>query len=62
VGEQIFHYATFDLYAEYRGSYCVRTLSGHAEWVREVVPSEDGRWLISSSSDQVCATNSDMST
>jgi len=31
----------------------VRTFSGHAEWVREVVPSEDGRWLVSSSNDQV---------
>ncbi|UOH80908.1 nuclear distribution protein PAC1 [Cryptococcus neoformans] len=27
--------------------YCTKTFSGHAEWVREVVPSEDGRWLTS---------------
>lgn len=32
--------------------YCVKTLTGHAEWVREVVPSEDGRWLVSASNDQ----------
>ena len=35
------------------GRYCVKTFTGHAEWVREVVPSEDGRWLVSASSDQV---------
>lgn len=33
--------------------YCVRTFSGHTDWVREVVPSEDGRLLLSCSSDQV---------
>jgi len=33
--------------------YCVRTFSGHAEWVRNVVPSDDGRWLVSCSNDQV---------
>lgn len=33
--------------------YCVKTFTGHSEWVREVVPSEDGRWLVSASSDQV---------
>lgn len=33
--------------------YCVKTLGGHVEWVREVVPSDDGRWLVSASSDQV---------
>jgi platelet-activating factor acetylhydrolase IB subunit alpha len=33
--------------------YCIKTLSGHSDWVREVVPSEDGRWLVSASSDQV---------
>lgn len=32
--------------------YCVRTLRGHAEWVREVSASIDGRWLVSASSDQ----------
>jgi platelet-activating factor acetylhydrolase IB subunit alpha len=35
------------------GRYCVKTFTGHSEWVREVVPSEDGRWLASASSDQV---------
>jgi len=35
------------------GRYCVKTFTGHSEWVREVVPSEDGRWLVSASSDQV---------
>lgn len=33
--------------------YCVKTLTGHAEWVRAVEPSEDGRLLISASNDQV---------
>jgi len=32
--------------------YCVRTLRGHTEWVREISASIDGRWLISASSDQ----------
>ncbi|KAE8538749.1 nuclear distribution protein PAC1 [Cryptococcus gattii VGV] len=27
--------------------YCTKTFTGHAEWVREAVPSEDGRWLTS---------------
>jgi WD40 repeat protein len=34
-------------------SYCVKTFSGHDEWVRSAVPSDDGRWLVSSSNDQV---------
>ena len=33
--------------------YCVRTLWGHDDWVRSVVPSEDGKWLVSASNDQV---------
>lgn len=33
-------------------SYCTKTFTGHAEWVREAVPSEDGRWLVSASNDQ----------
>lgn len=32
--------------------YCVRTLSGHAEWVRDVCPSVDGRYLLSASDDR----------
>lgn len=35
------------------GRFCVKTLAGHAEWVRCVEPSIDGRWLLSCSSDQV---------
>lgn len=33
--------------------YCVRTIQGHADWIRDVVPSFDGRWLLSSGNDQV---------
>lgn len=32
--------------------YCLRTLRGHADWVRSLSPSPDGRWLLSTSSDQ----------
>lgn len=32
--------------------YCVRTLSGHAEWVRDVRPSVDGRYLLSAGDDR----------
>ncbi|KAJ0124802.1 hypothetical protein J7T55_006143 [Diaporthe amygdali] len=32
--------------------YCVRTLSGHADWVRDVCPSIDGRYLLSAGNDQ----------
>lgn len=32
--------------------YCTKTLTGHSEWVREVVPSDDGRLLVSVSNDQ----------
>ncbi|KZF24871.1 platelet-activating factor acetylhydrolase IB alpha subunit [Xylona heveae TC161] len=32
--------------------YCVKTLSGHLDWVREVTPSFDGRWLLSGGNDQ----------
>lgn len=38
---------------EVASGYCVKTFSGHSEWVREVVPSDDGSLLVSSSSDQV---------
>ncbi|KAI9889662.1 MAG: protein with putative role during mitosis [Vezdaea aestivalis] len=32
--------------------YCVKTLRGHADWVRTVEPSFDGRWLLSAGNDQ----------
>lgn len=32
--------------------YCVKTLRGHSEWVRDVSPSFDGRWLLSVGNDQ----------
>ena len=32
--------------------YCVKTLRGHADWVRVVAPSFDGRWLLSAGNDQ----------
>lgn len=32
--------------------YCVKTIRGHNEWVRDVSPSFDGRWLISAGVDQ----------
>ncbi|GAB1318202.1 Lissencephaly-1 [Madurella fahalii] len=31
--------------------YCVKTLRGHAEWVRDVCPSVDGRYILSTSDD-----------
>lgn len=33
--------------------YCVKTLHGHADWVRDVAPSTDGRFLFSAGNDQV---------
>jgi len=36
--------------------YCLRTLRGHGEWVRSLAPSFDGRWLLSTSSDQSART------
>ncbi|KAJ5125285.1 hypothetical protein N7448_004613 [Penicillium atrosanguineum] len=33
--------------------YCVKTLQGHAAWVRDVAPSPDGRFLFSAGDDQV---------
>lgn len=33
--------------------YCVKTLDGHSAWVRDVVPSPDGRFLFSAGDDQV---------
>jgi platelet-activating factor acetylhydrolase IB subunit alpha len=32
--------------------YCVKTIKGHADWVRDVTPSFDGRWLLSGGVDQ----------
>lgn len=32
--------------------YCVKTLRGHADWVRDVCPSLDGRFLLSVGNDQ----------
>ncbi|KAF2103701.1 platelet-activating factor acetylhydrolase IB alpha subunit [Rhizodiscina lignyota] len=32
--------------------YCVKTIRGHADWVRDVSPSFDGRWLVSAGNDQ----------
>lgn len=32
--------------------YCVKTLEGHSAWVRDVVPSFDGRYLFSTGDDQ----------
>lgn len=32
--------------------YCVKTIRGHADWVRDVAPSFDGRWLLSTGNDQ----------
>ncbi|KAI9844122.1 MAG: protein with putative role during mitosis [Thelocarpon superellum] len=32
--------------------YCLKTIRGHADWVRDVAPSFDGRWLLSAGNDQ----------
>lgn len=32
--------------------YCLKTIQGHSDWVRDVSPSFDGRWLVSASNDQ----------
>jgi len=32
--------------------YCVKTIQGHADWIRDVSPSYDGRWLLSAGNDQ----------
>jgi platelet-activating factor acetylhydrolase IB subunit alpha len=32
--------------------YCVKTIKGHSDWVRDVTPSLDGRFLLSAGSDQ----------
>lgn len=32
--------------------YCLKTLRGHSDWVRDVAPSIDGRWLLSVGNDQ----------
>ncbi|KAK2757660.1 protein with putative role during mitosis [Arachnomyces sp. PD_36] len=33
--------------------YCVKTLQGHADWVRDVAASADGRFLFSAGNDQI---------
>lgn len=33
--------------------YCIKTISGHADWIKSVSPSFDGKFLLSGSSDQV---------
>lgn len=32
--------------------YCVKTIRGHGDWIRDVAPSFDGRWLLSGGNDQ----------
>ena len=32
--------------------YCVKTIRGHADWVRDVCPSPDGRYILSAGNDQ----------
>ncbi|CAD6503718.1 BgTH12-03376 [Blumeria graminis f. sp. triticale] len=32
--------------------YCVKTVRGHVDWVRDVSPSHDGRFLVSAGNDQ----------
>jgi len=32
--------------------YCVKTVRGHGDWIRDVAPSADGRWLLSGGNDQ----------
>lgn len=32
--------------------FCLKTIRGHAEWVRAVTPSIDGRWILSGGHDQ----------
>jgi platelet-activating factor acetylhydrolase IB subunit alpha len=33
--------------------YCLKTLRGHADWVRDVFPSSDGRYLLSAGNDRM---------
>jgi len=33
--------------------YCVKTLQGHSDWVRDVAASPDGRFLFSGGNDQI---------
>ena len=32
--------------------YCVKTIRGHTDWVRDVSPSSDGKWLVSGGRDR----------
>jgi platelet-activating factor acetylhydrolase IB subunit alpha len=36
--------------------YCMKTIRGHSDWVRDVSPSFDGRWLVSGGYDQIGRT------
>jgi platelet-activating factor acetylhydrolase IB subunit alpha len=38
---------------EVNTGYCIRTIEGHSDWIRDVQPSFDGKWLLSAGSDQV---------
>ncbi|PVV02907.1 hypothetical protein BB560_002626 [Smittium megazygosporum] len=37
---------------EFNTGYCIKTITGHAEWVRYISPSEDLKYLVSASNDQ----------
>ncbi|RPA74497.1 nuclear distribution protein nudF [Ascobolus immersus RN42] len=37
---------------EVNTGYCIRTIEGHSDWIRDVTPSFDGKWLLSAGSDQ----------
>ena len=41
------------LFFPYRHSFCVKTISGHNDWIRSALPSSDGSLLITCSVDQV---------
>ncbi|KAL7273193.1 Lissencephaly-1 [Rhizina undulata] len=32
--------------------YCIKTINGHVDWIRDVSPSFDGKWLLSAGNDQ----------
>lgn len=50
-----------DLWSPYRRSFCVKTISGHNDWIRSALPSSDGSLLISCSVDQVRVCGSERS-
>ena len=37
--------------------HLIRTIAGHTEWVRGVVPSDDGKLIASCSKDHVCSSS-----